>query len=61
MYQAATSSGGHHGPCLLPGLGGFLSFAQLNVVVCADCGLTRFYAEPEARTKLRTSARWTQL
>ncbi len=60
LYQTATSSGGHHGPYLLPGLGGFLSFARWNVVVCADCGLTRFYASDEARSKLAGSKRWSR-
>jgi hypothetical protein len=46
------SSGSGHGPYLLAGLGGFFHFAEFNVVVCADCGLTRLFAEPEARDDL---------
>jgi hypothetical protein len=46
---------------LLPGLGRFLHTPDFEVVACADCGLTRFYAEPEARTRLRTSNRWHRI
>ena len=53
-----TSSGGGHAPNYLPGLGGFLSSAKFVLVVCRDCGLTRFYAQPEARAKLSDSKKW---
>jgi predicted nucleic-acid-binding Zn-ribbon protein len=61
LHQTTTASAGTHGPALLPGLGGFLSFAKFRVVVCADCALTRFYAEPDARAKLSGSSRWFRL
>ena len=61
LYTTSVVSAGGHGPVLLPGLGGFLRFAKFDVVVCSDCGLTRFFAEPSARTKLSTSSRWTRL
>ena len=58
LYQASTCSGSPHGPRLLPGLGSFLSFAKMKVVVCADCGLTRFYASEDARSQLGGVRRW---
>ena len=58
LRQTATASAGAYGPVLLLGLGGFLHSAQLRVVVCADCGLTRFYADAAALAKLPTSSRW---
>ena len=61
LFKTTVESGGGHGPFLLPGLGKFLSYAEMQIRVCADCGLTRFYAEPAARAKLRTSDRWQPL
>jgi DNA-directed RNA polymerase subunit RPC12/RpoP len=56
-----TSSGGGHGPRFLPGLGGFFREAKFNLVVCRDCGLTRFFVSPEARAKLKESSRWKSI
>jgi len=56
-----TSSGGGHAPNYLPGLGGFLRAAKFTLVVCRDCGLTRFYVADEARRKLSESAKWKAL
>ena len=61
LYATTTNSGGGYGPMLLPRLGGFLRMAVFQVVVCADCGLTRFYAEPEARGKLPMAKAWRPL
>jgi predicted nucleic-acid-binding Zn-ribbon protein len=59
LYQGpATSAGGGHAPNYLAGLGKFLSSAKFVLVVCRDCGLVRFFAEPEARRKLRESDKW---
>src|SRR5262245_9413935 len=38
----------------LAGLGWFLHFAQFDVVICAGCGLMRFFAEPAARQNARS-------
>ena len=63
LYRGpATSSGGGHAPNYLPGLGRFIFSAKFVVVVCRDCGLTRFFvAEPEARARLRESGKWTAI
>ena len=53
-----TKSGGPYGPLFLPGLGSFLAPAQFRVVLCGDCGLTRFFAEPTALAKLAKSRAW---
>jgi predicted nucleic-acid-binding Zn-ribbon protein len=58
LFSRDVASGGRYGPQLLPGLGAFMQFAKFRVVVCADCGLTRFFAEPSARRKLATSDGW---
>lgn len=59
LYQGpATSSGGGHAPNYLPELGRFLFSARFVLVVCRDCGLTRFFAQPEARAKLKDAKKW---
>ena len=58
LYQTTTASAGIHGPVLLPRLGTLFHIPVFEVVVCADCGLTRFYAEPSARARLAESGRW---
>jgi len=46
-------------PDYLAGLGKhWFQPAEFVVVVCRDCGLTRFYAEPEARKKLGEAKKW---
>ena len=61
IYAITTVSGSAHGPHLLPGLGGFLHLAMFEVRVCADCGLTQFFASPEARGKLASAKYWRRL
>jgi hypothetical protein len=47
---------------LLPGLGRFLHFAELRVVVCSACGLIQLFApEEEARAKLPKSKQWRKV
>jgi predicted nucleic-acid-binding Zn-ribbon protein len=53
-----TSAGGGHAPNYLPGLGRFFSPAKFVLVVCRDCGLARFYVQPDARAKLTESSKW---
>jgi hypothetical protein len=53
-----VASGTFEGPTLLPGLGGWFSYATFNVVVCATCGHTQFFASEEARRKLSDSGWW---
>ena len=63
LYRGpATSSGGGHAPNYLPGLGRFIFSAKFVLVVCRDCGLTRFFvAEPEASARLKESGKWTAI
>lgn len=56
-----VGSAGMYGPRLLPGLGRFFSSATFEVLVCADCGLTRFFADREARSRMRTSWVWKRV
>ncbi len=60
LYRATTNSGGGHGPLLLPGLNRsfWRPFAKFPVVVSADCGLPRLYAEAEALAQLPTASDW---
>ncbi len=61
LFFTEVSSGGGYGPILLPGLGRLFRLAKFRVLVCEGCGLTRFYAEPNARAKLPTSRRWSRV
>lgn len=59
LYESPEiASGGGHAPSWLPGLGGFFRQPKFVLVVCRDCGLTRFFAQPEARAKLKDSSKW---
>jgi predicted nucleic-acid-binding Zn-ribbon protein len=59
LYSSSgVSAGGGYAPNYLPGLGSFFSPAQFTVVVCKDCGLTRFFASPEAVGKIAESSKW---
>lgn len=55
-----VSAGGGYAPNYLDGLGNFLTAAKFTLVVCESCGLTRFFASPEARGKLRESKKWSK-
>ena len=57
----AVSAGGGYAPNCLSELGRFLVSAKFVLVVCRDCGLTRFFAQPEARAKLKESRKWKAL
>jgi predicted nucleic-acid-binding Zn-ribbon protein len=61
LYSRRLSSGDRYGPYLLRGLGSFIHYAAFDVVVCAGCGLTRFFAEPEARQNVMSNADWKRL
>jgi predicted nucleic-acid-binding Zn-ribbon protein len=62
LYQSEpVSAGGGHAPNYLPGLGSFFRAEQFQLVVCRDCGLTRFFARPEALAKLGESGKWHRI
>ncbi|HEX6557934.1 MAG TPA: hypothetical protein VF021_00685 [Longimicrobiales bacterium] len=56
-----VSAGGGYAPDYLNGLGSFFSPAKFEIVVCQDCGLTRYFAVREALAKLQTSTKWQQI
>ena len=55
------SAVGGYGPDLLPGLGKLFSNASFMAVLCADCGLTRYYATSETIGRLKQSDKWRKL
>ncbi len=62
LYRSdEVSAGGGHAPNYLPGLGNFFFSERFNLVVCRDCGLTRFFARSSARAKLPDSKKWKRL
>lgn len=62
LYESEeVSAGGGYAPNYLPELGTFWSAAKLRVVICGDCGLTRFFASDEALAKLPQADNWKRL
>jgi predicted nucleic-acid-binding Zn-ribbon protein len=59
--RKAVSAGGGHAPNYLPGLGRLIVPGRFRVVVCRDCGFTRFFAEREATDRLSESGRWERV
>ncbi len=52
-------SGGGHAPDYLPGLNpGIFKSAKFTLVVCRDCGLTRWFASAQALEKLGEAEKW---
>lgn len=59
LYRSnEVSAGGGHAPNYLPGLGSFWAAERFHLVICKECGLTRFFARPEATAKLPDSKKW---
>jgi hypothetical protein len=56
-----VSAGGGYAPNYLPGLGRFWRAEKFNVVVCEDCGLTRFFASTDACARLASSTKWKRV
>jgi len=46
---------------LLPGLGTTFRYPTFDVIVCAQCGLTRFYADADACGRLSEAPDWELL
>ena len=61
LYTRRLSAGGSDGPYFLKGLGRFLHFAEFDIVICAGCGLTHLFAEPEACQNVKSSNDWKRL
>lgn len=62
LYRATANSGGGYAPCYLPGLTTkWWKTATFDIVVCEKCGLTQFFAPPEACAKLPTTKQWTRI
>ncbi len=61
LYAAEVSAGGGYAPNYLPGLGTFWGAAKFTVVVCKECGETRFFAPAEALDKLEEGRKWQRL
>ena len=63
LYVTAKTiqGGGGYAPDLLPGLHRWFKPGAFRAVLCADCGLHRMFAEPEARESVRSSSKWKRL
>jgi hypothetical protein len=56
-----VSAGGGYAPNYLPGLGGTFSAEKFNLVICADCGLVRFFAREKALSRVADSKKWEKI
>ena len=63
LFRSAksVSGGGGYAPDYLKGLGGWAGGGKFDIVICPNCGLTRFFASPEARAKLASSKKWERI
>ena len=62
LYKSKeVSAGGGYAPNYLPGLGGAFSAAKFEIILCADCGLSRFFAPRKATEKLADSSSWSHI
>ena len=59
--QGDISVRGGYGPDLLPGAGSLFRSAKVKAVVCADCGLIRYFASQDALRKMAGSDKWKRL
>lgn len=61
-YSTKVNAGGGYSPNFLPQLSTkWWSTPTLNVVTCASCGLTQFFAQKENREKLPRSSKWRRI
>ena len=58
LRATTADASSHLGPDLLPGAHAIFDPGTLEVVVCCNCGLTRFFASHEEVERLLKSARW---
>ena len=58
LRATTADASSHFGPDLLPGTRGIFGQNTFEVVVCCNCGLTRFFASHEDVEKLLKSALW---
>jgi len=58
LRTTTADAGGSRGPDLLPGVSGWFVPAKFDVVVCCNCGLTRFFVPQETIDKVAKSALW---
>ena len=61
LYRSVEVSAGGGELDFLPGLAGMFSVGKFTVVLCRDCGLSRFFAGRKAMDKLKTSKKWKRI
>lgn len=61
LYVRRVTAFRNGSPYFLDGLGEFLHYAHFDIVVCADCGLTQFFAEPLAQKNVRNHSQWQRI
>jgi predicted nucleic-acid-binding Zn-ribbon protein len=62
LYQSdEVDAGSGSSPNYLPGLGGTFKNEKFRLVICKNCGLTRFFARRSALEKLSDSKKWKRI
>ena len=61
LFTRSVAAATGKGPQFLRGLGSFLHYPRFDVVVCADCGLTRFFAEPGTYQQVASHPSWQRI
>jgi hypothetical protein len=62
QYTRPVWGASAYGPDLLPGMGSiFMGRAKFVPVMCAGCGLMRYFAVDEARAHVRKSSAWKKV
>ena len=61
LYRTEVSAGGGYAPNYLPSLGSIFAAAKFTVVLCQDCGLTRFFADRTVLPRVSSAKKWTRV
>ena len=62
LYETTVrANSGPSAVSLLPGLGRLFRRSMIDVVVCADCGLSRLFAGIDERSRLTQSNWWRRV
>jgi DNA-directed RNA polymerase subunit RPC12/RpoP len=59
-YKKAIAAGGGYAPQLLPGTSA-MSAGKFTPVVCASCGLVRFFADERTVERIEHSKHWSRV
>lgn len=59
-YKKPITAGGGYAPQLIPGIS-LMSAGKFTPVVCASCGLVRFFADGRTVERIEASKHWSRV